>query len=82
MRTRHDDLQIESDDVKAGLEQRGERVTPATVMALLKARAGRPDSCISEAFERGVIWTRGTSGAPEKLTADNLKGRLLRRKAR
>jgi hypothetical protein len=81
-RTRHDDIQIEIDDVKAGLEQRGEPVTPAKVMALLKARAGRPDSCISEAFERGVIWTRGTSGAPEKLTADNLKGRLLRRKAR
>lgn len=81
-RTRHDDIQIEIDDVKAALEQRGEPVTPAKVMAMLKARAGRPDSCISEAFERGVIWTRGTSGAPERLTNENLKSRLSRRKSR
>lgn len=81
-RTRHDDIQIEIDDVRAGLEQRGEPVTPAKVMAMLKARAGRTDSCISEAFERGVIWTRGTSGAPERLTNESLKSRLNRRKPR
>ncbi len=81
-RTRHDDIQIEIDDVRAGLEQQGEPATPAKVMAMLKARAGRPDSCISEAFERGVIWTRGTSGAPERLTNESLKSRLNRRKPR
>lgn len=81
-RTRHDAIQIEIDDVKAGLEQRGEPVTPAKVMAMLKERAGRPDSCVSEAFERGVIWTRGTSGAPERLTNESLKSRLNRRKPR
>lgn len=75
-------MQIEIDDVKAGLEQRGEPATPAKVMAMLKARAGRPDSCISEAFDKGVIWTRGTSGAPERLTNENLKSRLNRRKPR
>src|SRR5690606_31998220 len=77
-RTRHDDIQIEIDDVRAGLEQRGEPATPAKVMAMLKARAGRPDSCISETAPDGVIWTRGSSGEPEKLTADNLKSRLNR----
>lgn len=81
-RTRHDDIQIEIDDVRAGLEQQGEPATPAKVMAMLKARAGGSDSCISEAFERGVIWTRGTSGAPERLTNENLKSRLNRRKPR
>ena len=81
-RTRHDDIQIEIDDVRAGLEQQGEPATPAKVMAMLKARAGRSDSCISEAFERGVIWTRGTSGAPERLTNESLKSRLNRRKPR
>lgn len=81
-RTRHDDIQIEIDDVRAGLEQRGEPATLAKVMALLKARAGRQDSCISETAPDGVIWIRGSSGAPEKLTADNLKSRLSRRKSR
>ena len=81
-RTRHDDMQIEIDDVRAGLEQRGEPATPAKVMAMLKARAGRPDSCISETAPDGVIWTRGSSGEPEKLSADNLKSRLSRRKSR
>lgn len=81
-RTRHDDIQIEIDDVRADLEQRGEPATLAKVMALLKARAGRQDSCISETAPDGVIWIRGSSGAPEKLTADNLKSRLNRRKPR
>lgn len=81
-RTRHDDIQIEIDDVRAGLEQQGEPATPAKVMAMLKARAGRSDSCISETAPDGVIWTRGSSGEPEKLSADNLKSRLSRRKSR
>ena len=81
-RTRHDDIQIEIDDVRAGLEQQGEPATPAKVMAMLKARAGRSDSCISETAPDGVIWTRGSSGEPEKLSADNLKSRLSRRKPR
>lgn len=77
-RTRHDDIQIEIDDVRAGLEQRGEPATPAKVMAMLKARAGRPDSCISETAPDGVIWIRGSSGEPEKLTTEALKKRIDR----
>jgi len=77
-RTRHDDIQIEIDDVRAGLEQRGEPVTPAKVMAMLKARAGRPDSCISETAPDGVIWIRGSSGKPAKLTMEALRQRIGR----
>lgn len=77
-RTRHDDIQIEIDDVRAGLEQQGEHVTPAKVMALLRARAGRPDSCIYDTAPNGVLWTRGSSGEPEKLTMEALKKRISR----
>lgn len=78
MRARSDDMAIELSCVIAGLEQRGEPVTPAKVMAMLKARAGRPDSCISETAPDGVIWIRGSSGKPAKLTMEALKQRIGR----
>lgn len=77
-RTRHDDIQIEIDDVRAGLEQQGEPATPAKVMARLRERAGKPDSCISERAPDGVIWIRGTTGKPAKLTMEALTKRIER----
>lgn len=77
-RIRHDDIQIEIDDAKVNVKQRGEHVTPAKVMALLRARAGRPDSCIYDTAPNGVLWTRGSSGEPEKLTMEALKKRISR----
>ncbi|MBC9070948.1 hypothetical protein IAI53_03135 [Thauera sp. CAU 1555] len=77
-RTRHDDIQIEIDDVRAGLEQQGEPAKPAKVMALLRERAGKPDSCISEPAPDGVIWIRGTTGKPAKLTMEALTKRIDR----
>ena len=77
-RTRHDDIQIEIDDVRAGLEQQGEPETPARVMARLRERAGKPDSCISERAPDGVIWIRGTTGKPAKLTMEALTKRIER----
>jgi hypothetical protein len=77
-RTRHDDIQIEIDDVIADLEQRGEKATPAKVMAMLKERAGRTDSCIHDTAPDGVLWTRGSSGEQTKLTMEALKGRMKR----
>jgi hypothetical protein len=79
VQTRKDDIQIEIDDAVAAIRERGERATPATVMPLLKNRAGRPDSCISEAFEGGVIWIRGSNCRTERLTINTLKSRLGRR---
>lgn len=78
-RTRHDDMTIEIDDVIVSLERRGECVTPAKVMSLLKERAGRADSCISGCAPDGVLWTRSTTGANEKLTMGALTKRLRRR---
>jgi hypothetical protein len=78
MRARSDDMAIELSCVIAGLEQQGEHVTPAKVMALLRARAGRPDSCIYDTAPNGVLWTRGSSGEPEKLTMEALKKRISR----
>ncbi|ENO80538.1 hypothetical protein B447_12192 [Thauera sp. 27] len=77
-RTRHDDIQIEIDDATAALEGEGRSATPAKVMARLRERAGKPDSCISEAAPDGVIWTRGSNGKTEKLTLGALKGRIRR----
>ena len=76
--TRHDDIRIEIDDLIAGMESRGERPTRALVMARLRERAGNPDSCISECAPDGVIWLRGTTGKPEKLTGEALKKRIER----
>jgi len=77
-RSRIDSIQIEIDDVIAGLEQRGEPATPAKVMARLRERAGKLDSCISECAPDGVIWIRGTTGKPAKLTMEALKQRISR----
>jgi len=75
-RRRLDDMQIEIDDAMAVLRREGKAVTPATVMPLLRARAGK--SCISECAPDGVIWIRGSSGNPEKLTMEALKKRIGR----
>ncbi|KAB2968137.1 hypothetical protein [Zoogloea sp.] len=77
-RQRHDDIQIEIDDVIAELKKRDEKPTPAKVMALLKERAGRANSCISEAFNGGVLWIRGNNGNPERMTYSMLKSRMYR----
>lgn len=77
-RTRHDDIQIEIDDVRADLEQRGEPATPAKVMARLRERAGRPESCIHDTAANGVLWIRGTTGEETKLTMEALKKRIGR----
>ena len=77
-RQRHDDIQIEIDDAIADIERRGDTATPAKVMAQLKAKAGRPDSCISETAPDGVIWIRGSNGKMEKLTGSALKSRMYR----
>lgn len=77
-RSRHDDIQIEVDDVVAQIKAIGERATASMVMVALKARAGRRDSCITQAAPDGVIWTRGSSGKTEKLTMEALKQRIRR----
>jgi len=77
-RQRHDDIQIEIDDAIAEIEQRGDRAPPAKVMALLRAKAGQPDSCISEVAADGVIWIRGSNGRTEKLSGTALKSRMRR----
>ncbi len=77
-RSRFDTIQIEIDDEVAALEGEGKCVTAATVMPLLKAKAGRADSCISATARDGVIWIRGTTGEPEKLTMAALKRRIRR----
>lgn len=81
LRTRHDDIQIEIDDIVAGLKRRKGLVNPAAVMRALRDRGGRADSCVSESAPDGVIWKRGSTGVPEKLTMAALKGRLDRRKS-
>ena len=77
-RSRFDDIQIEVDDAMAALKGEGSSATPAMVMARLRERAGKPDSCISEAAPDGVIWTRGSNGKAEKLTLEALKKRIDR----
>lgn len=76
---RQDDMAIEIEDVVIEMEKGGRKVSSASVMASLKARAGRPESCITEAISEGVIWVRGSSNQPEKLTTANLRDRLKRR---
>lgn len=79
-RIRADEIGIEIDDAIAALEKAGKRVTATTVMALLKAKAGRSDSCVIEVAADGVVWIRGTTGKPEKLTMEALKKRIGRTK--
>lgn len=78
MRARHDYIQIEIDDVIASLEQRGEYATAVKVMALLRERAGRPDSCIEAVTPEGITWTSGSTGAVKELTKRALYRRLKR----
>ncbi len=77
-RRRSDDIQIEIDDAVRGLKERGEPVTAVRVMALLKDRAGRPDSCIDASVPEGVTWTRGSTGAVEELNTKALHKRIKR----
>lgn len=76
---RQDDMAIEIGDVVSEMERGGLRVSAASVMTNLKARAGRPESCITEAISEGVMWVRGSRNQPEKLTTANLRDRLKRR---
>ncbi len=76
---RQDDMAIEIEDVVIEMEKAGWKVAAASVMTNLKARAGRPESCITEAISEGVMWVRGSSNQPEKLTTANLRDRLKRR---
>ncbi len=77
--TRDDDMTIELNQLIKGIEGRGEKATPAKVMAQLKERAGEKGSCISGCAADGVLWTRSTTGANEKLTMGALTKRLRRR---
>lgn len=77
-RKRVDSVQVEIDDLIAGMGIQGESVTAAKVMARLRERAGKRDSCISECAADGVIWLRGTTGKPEKLTMAALQKRIGR----
>lgn len=81
-RIRTDDIWTEIDLAIAELEQRSKRITAATVMPLLRAKAGRPESCISEVAADGVIWIRPSTGRPDKLTMEALKKRIIRDKER
>lgn len=81
-RQRRDDIQIEIDDIVAELERQAKRVTPAEVMAVLRGRAGRQDSCVTEIAGEGVLWRRGSNGKQEKLSFVALKGRLRRGRRR
>jgi hypothetical protein len=76
--TRHDDIAVELDDILSAMHKDGARITPATVMPILKKRAGTIASCITDAFDYGVIWNRGNPDQTEKLTMESLKGRILR----
>ncbi|MDI3514018.1 MAG: hypothetical protein PWP40_1247 [Rhodocyclaceae bacterium] len=77
-RSRFDTIQVEIDDVVAALEGEGKSATPAKVMARLRERAGKPDSCIYDTAADGVLWTRGSSGEQTKLTMQALKKRISR----
>lgn len=70
---RSDDIRIEIDVVVDQLEKKGERVTAASVMRLLRGRAGTKGSCITDTSPDGVLWERGSSGEVEKLTMEALK---------
>lgn len=81
--TRVDDMALEIESAVGELRARGETATAARVMALLRARAGRPDSCVTDVAATGVLWRRGSTGIDEKLTMRALNDRLARlRKAR
>ena len=75
---RSDDIRIEIDVVVDQLEKKRERVTAASVMRLLRGRAGTKGSCITDTSPDGVLWERGSSGEVEKLTMEALKKRLDR----
>ncbi|MDT3669918.1 MAG: hypothetical protein ROZ37_06265 [Aromatoleum sp.] len=80
--TKQDDLAIELYDVLEKMHAGDERVTAATVMARLQARAGTKGSCIHECIREGVIWIRSSNGQHEKLTVKNLNDRLARQRDR
>lgn len=80
---RADDLAVEIELIASHLEATGARVTAASVMDELVDRAGGPDSCVTEAMGRVVLWLRGSTGQIEKLDMTLLKRRLYyRRKER
>jgi len=54
-------------------------VTASQVMSLLEARAGAPDSCIQGIENTLLVW-RDEDKTEKKLTKEQLKHRLLRRK--
>lgn len=73
-----DDLRIELDPLFEEMSAQGDRITAGTVMPKLKARAGKNASCITESFDAGVLWMRGSTGTPEKLTMRMLQKRIDR----
>lgn len=77
-RARRDDLQIEIEDVAAQIEALGEKPTAPKIMEMLRAKAGRPDSCIEAATPDGIMWTRRSTGKVEELTQRALHKRLTR----
>lgn len=76
-RQRHDDLALELERVLALLRKEGRGTSPHAVMDVLRAHAGRPESCIAASVPEGVTWTRGM-GKVEVLTTQALAKRIKR----
>lgn len=74
-RQRHDYLALELERILADLRKQDKSTATHAVMAALKERAGRPESCIAASVPEGVIWTRET-GKDETLNVRALARRL------
>ena len=73
---RQDDLAIELELIYDQIQREGKRVTFSNVMARLRSRAGKPNSCIQEVIGDEVFWEG--SGGPQKLLKEALQGRINR----
>lgn len=74
-RQRHDDLALELERLLAHLRREGKDTSTHAVMDVLRARAGKPDSCIAASVPEGVTWTRGM-GTVETLNTRALAKRI------
>jgi hypothetical protein len=76
-RTRQDQLSHELRGLVESMAASGEVVNAATVMELLRARAGRKDSCIRELTGTGVRWLR-SDGTVSDIDHNALQQRIKR----